>query len=107
MMTVFRKRVPDALGRHRRILGDGEVDQAARVGIERPHLLRPGVLRLLHREARHLLQLVVLAAAIAHAVDDEAAVVVQLAAEAGVDDLLERVEGLALALQQHSRRRRR
>ena len=46
---------------------------------------------------RHLLQLVVLAAAEAHAVDDEAAVVVELAAEGGVDDLLQRVERFAFA----------
>ena len=52
------------------------------------------------REPRHLAQLFVLALAIAHAVDDEAAVVVELAAEAGIDDLLQRVERFALALEE-------
>jgi len=81
---------------------DCQMHDAARVRIERPHLLRrTGGFHSFHHEARHLTQFGVFSAAVAHAVNDEAAVVVQVASEAGVHDLLQRVERLCLAFQQH------
>src|SRR3954464_4497545 len=65
--------ISDALGGHRRIFGDCEVDNAPLVRIERAHFLRRAVTLCLVRQVLgHLLQLGVLFATIAVAVDDDA-----------------------------------
>src|SRR5690349_10357367 len=51
----FQKRVADTFGRDRRVFRDREVDDAARVRVERANFLRhAGRLGLLHEELRHL-----------------------------------------------------
>ena len=76
--------------------------EPARIGVERSHLLRRARrLGLLHEEPRHLLQLGVLGLAVIEAIDGQRAIAVELAAERGVDDVLERVEGFGSAAEQH------
>src|SRR3954466_10643270 len=67
----FQERIANALRRHLRVLGHGQVHEPASIGIERTYFLRAGGACLLHHEARHLTQLGVLRLAIIHAVDDK------------------------------------
>ena len=70
--------------------------------IERAHLLgQAGGLGLLGQERRHLVQLGVLVAAITVAVHDQPALVVAIAPERRADDLLERLQRLALPAREH------
>src|SRR5262245_5716185 len=94
----LQKRVADALGRDFRIVCDGQVHDTPRVGIERADFLGLSAgLRLLHEELGHLPKLRVLALAESHRIDDVVPVAPGVAPERGVDDDLERVEGLAFA----------
>jgi len=73
-----------------------------RVGVQRAHLLRLArALHALHEESRHLLQLLVLATTEVLRVDDDALVAAEVAPIRGVDNVLKRIEALALATQQH------
>src|SRR4029450_8847816 len=98
----LQKCIADALRRHLRILGDGEMDEAPRIWVQRTDLLRrAGRLRTFHHEARHLPQFGVFALAVVEAIDHERAIAVELPPESGVDDVLERVQGLGATAQQN------
>ena len=102
-MTVFSNASPMLSDVTDSTSRDGEVHDAALVRIERADLLRQaGVLAPLPpRNSAICLQLIVLALAIAHAVDDEAAAFRRFVAEDRGDDVLQRGERFALPANQH------
>src|SRR5687768_6440946 len=85
----LQKGVANALGRHLRVLGNGEMDEPSRVGVERSHLLRRAArLRALHEEPRHLANFRVFRPTVVQAVDDDGAIVFELAPVRRVHDVL-------------------
>src|SRR5262245_2781546 len=98
---LLHRAVTLTLRRSVSVLRDFHVDDAARVGVERAEFLRRArAAGAFDQEARHLFEFEILAAAEAEAVDHDA-LRIEVAAERGVDDVLERVETFTLAAQQH------
>ena len=96
MRTVFENASPTlsvvAAGHFRH----GDVDEAALVRIQRPELLiEPGVLRLLGEDPRHRAELDVFALAVLERVHEDALLARQRSPVRHVDDVLQRLEGLA------------
>ena len=92
MMTVFTNASPMLSEVTPRILGDGQVHDAALVRIERAHLLRRAASAPSRPGTRHLPQLGVLVAAEALAVDDDALVVAELLPERRAHEVLQRLQ---------------
>ena len=100
MTTAFHEGIPDALRGDAGVLGDREVHDPPRVGVERPDLLwLPGGPRALGQQPGRLPQLRVLVLPVVEAVDHDMTGRM-LAPEGGVHDVLQRVEPRRAPLQE-------